>query len=63
MKTQMNKWIKKIKKVDTISSTNELEQGIYKAIIILSQGVANTNELKKEIDFIITNYIITKGNL
>jgi len=63
MKTQMNKWIKKIKKVDKKSSYTEIENAIYEAIIILSQGVANTNELKKEIDFIISDYCNKQRNL
>ena len=63
MKTQMNKWIKKIKKVDTKSSSKEIENGIYEAMIVLGEAYSNVNSVIGKMDYIVNNYVTAKGNL
>ena len=63
MKTQMNKWVKKISKYDK-SNIKEIEKAIYEAMIVLSQEVKNVDELIKEIDYIVNHYLlIGKGKI
>jgi hypothetical protein len=63
MKTQMNKWVKKISKYDK-SNIKEIEKAIYEAMIVLSQEVKDVEELIKEIDYIVNHYLlIGKGKI